>query len=104
MSDASAGRPLFIPLCAKWFEAFERGDKTEEFRPWGPRWNIGTCMPGRRVTLSCGYGKSRRLHGVIAGFRVVGPDVDPAISEVYPGLEQVAAIRITLDERAKEAG
>jgi hypothetical protein len=27
----------------------------------GARWNEKTCVPGRRVTLSCGYGTARRL-------------------------------------------
>lgn len=96
-------KPLFIPLCAKWFEAFERGDKTMEYRIWGKRWNIGTCPPGRAVTLSYGYGKARRLHGVIKRFDVVGPDADPAIAEVYPGQQQIAAITIHL-ERNIDAG
>lgn len=90
-------RPLFIPLCRKWFEQFECGEKTTEYRVWGPRWNIGTCMPGRAVTLSLGYGKARRLHGVIKAFDIVGPDADPAIAEVYPGKNQFAAIEILLD-------
>lgn len=61
---------LFIPLKTEHYEAFERGDKTEEYRPFGPRWNRATCKVGRRVTLSKGYGKRHRLHGVIVSFRV----------------------------------
>lgn len=30
-----------------------------------PRWNLNTVQPGRRATLSKGYGKSSRLNGVI---------------------------------------
>lgn len=87
---------LFIPLCRKWFEAFERGEKTTEYRVWGPRWNIRTCPPGRLVTLSLGYGKHRRLYGVVKYFDVVGPDADPAIAEVFPGKDRISAISITL--------
>jgi hypothetical protein len=94
-------KPLFIPLCAKWFEAFERGEKTTEYRVWGKRWNIGTCQPGRAVTLSYGYGKARRLHGVVKQFNVVGPNADPAISEVYPGQSLIAAITIQLERQSK---
>lgn len=63
-----AERPLFIPLKREFFEAFERGEKTEEFRLYGARWNERTCRIGRRVTLSLGYGKARRLTGQIVTF------------------------------------
>ena len=59
---------LFIPLKAEYFEAFERGEKTVEYRPYGPRWNEQTCLIGRPVILSYGYGKKRRLRGVVASF------------------------------------
>lgn len=61
-------RPLFIPLNREYFEAFERGEKTTEYRVYGPRWNERTCTIGRRVTLSLGYGKQRRLTGRVARF------------------------------------
>lgn len=61
-------KPLFIPLKRKFFEAFERGEKTTEYRLRGPRWNADTCPLGREVILSLGYGKQRRLRGVIVGF------------------------------------
>lgn len=67
-------RPLFIPLRREYFEAFERGEKTEEYRPYGPRWNERTCYPGRPVVLSLGYGKARRLTGIIRAFN---KDSDP---------------------------
>lgn len=91
-------KPLFIPLRAKYFEAFERGEKDTEYRADLRRWNARTCYPGRAVTLSYGYGNVRRLRGVIAGFEIVGPDADPAIAEVYPGKHEIAAIRIKLNE------
>lgn len=98
--ETPAQKPLFIPLKAKWYEAFERGDKDTEFRVWGPRWNIGTCMPGRAVTLAYGYGKARRLHGVITKFEVVGADADPAIAEVYPGRDRIAAITVKIERKS----
>lgn len=61
-------KPLFIPLKTEFFEAFEAGTKTHEFRPYGPRWNERTCSIGREVVLSHGYGKQRRRRGVIVGF------------------------------------
>lgn len=61
-------KPLFIPLKAEYFDAFERGEKDTEYRRRGPRWNEGTCPIGRPVILSRGYRKDRRLTGVIVGF------------------------------------
>jgi hypothetical protein len=61
-------RPLFIPLYRRYYEAFEAGTKTIEVRRYGPKWNEHTCRVGRPVTLSCGYGKHRRLPGVITAF------------------------------------
>lgn len=63
------GDALFIPLRREYFEAFESGEKTEEYRPYGPRWNERTCRIGRRVVISLGYGTLRRLTGTITGFR-----------------------------------
>ena len=65
---AIASTDLFVPLRREWFEAFEKGHKTFEYRPYGPRWNERTCAIGRRVTLSLGYGKQRRLRGTIVSF------------------------------------
>ena len=65
-----SSKPLFIPLKTEFYEAFERGDKREEFRVHGPRWNANTCWMGRDVVLSKGYGKQNRVRGVIVGFRV----------------------------------
>jgi hypothetical protein len=60
---------LFVPLRREYFEAFESGEKTEEYRPYGPRWNERTCPIGRRVVISLGYGTQRRLQGTITSFR-----------------------------------
>lgn len=68
-------KPLFIPLKAEFFDAFEAGTKDEEYRKYGPRWNEKTCPVGRKVTLSYGYGKKRRLSGEIVK---VTRDKEPA--------------------------
>jgi hypothetical protein len=67
-NEGAAKVPLFIPLRREWFEAFENGHKTFEYRPLGPRWNARTCAIGRRVVLSLGYGRQRRLRGTIVSF------------------------------------
>lgn len=64
-------KPLFIPLKKEYFEQFEAGTKKKEFRLYGPRWNEKTCIPGREVILSFGYGKQRRLQGTIKSFSKV---------------------------------
>jgi len=64
-------KPLFIPLKKQYFEEFLSGKKTTEYRRYGARWNVKTCLINRLVTLSCGYGKQRRLSGIIVGFKIV---------------------------------
>lgn len=61
-------KPLFIPLRARYFEAFRDGSKHIEYRVYGPRWNERTCRLGRPVVLSKGYGKAHRLAGRVIGF------------------------------------
>lgn len=67
-AERKTATALFIPLKREFFEAFERGNKTTEFRPYGPRWNERTCPVGRRVTLSLGYGRQRRIAGRVVRF------------------------------------
>jgi len=92
-------KPLFIPLKTKYFEAFENGSKDTEYRPYGKRWNERTCPVGRPVVLSRGYGKQRRLEGVIERFAV---DPMPMLMkdwcDVYGDdpLRQAACIQIRL--------
>lgn len=77
-------RPLFIPLKREYFEAFERGEKTEEYRKHCGPWNAQTCQVGREVVLSLGYGKSRRLRGVVASFHIENsPERLPGWIECY---------------------
>jgi len=61
--------PLFVPLRREWFNAFARGEKTEEWRRCGPRWNSKSCYPGRPVVLSLGY-RGARLSGRIVSYDV----------------------------------
>jgi hypothetical protein len=61
-------KPLFIPLKTEFYTAFAYGLKDTEYRLYGPRWNEKTCPIGRPVILSHGYGRRRRLAGVIVGF------------------------------------
>jgi len=98
---------LFIPLRREYFEAFERGEKVTEYRMHGPRWNEKTCKIGRRVTLSLGYGKQRRLTGTINDFRLhYAPEEIPGWEACYgPRTATAACIGITLDGmNAKSAG
>lgn len=91
--------PLFIPLKREYFEAFERGAKTEEYRRLGKVWNPKTCRTGRRVILSLGYGKSRRLTGIIKGHVVTTvPQRWPGWNACYPHHHGFGiAIKIALD-------
>ncbi len=86
-------KPLFIPLNRQYFEAFERGHKTTEYRLPGGRWNENTCAVGRPVTLSMGYGKARRLSGVVTGFSVHALHDSGWLifKRIYPGKPNLAA-------------
>lgn len=87
-------KPLFIPLLTGWFLKFEDGSKDTEFRPYGPRWNEGTCRVGRKATLSLGY-SGRRLDRVVTGFRVLGWHQAPlSARRIYPNADLIAAITL----------
>lgn len=64
-------KPLFIPLCAKYYDAFVDGNKDTEYRILGPRWNEKTCFQTREVVLSRGYGKQNRCTGNIKAVRIL---------------------------------
>ena len=93
-------KPLFIPLKTKHYEAFAGGNKTEELRLYGPRWNENTCKVGRQATLSKGYGKQSRLTGKIWRFKkqhgsLFGSTYQAAIKEIYGTLDvEIACISI----------
>jgi hypothetical protein len=101
-------RPLFIPLRTEFFEAFKRGEKTAEFRLYGPRWNERVCWPGRRAVLSKGYGKGERLEAVVRRLHTRQlhdfNDADRATLErVFPNLRRdnwVAVIFLELQRPA----
>jgi len=83
---------MFIPLRGKFYDEFEAGTKTTEYRPYNGRFNERTCRPGRAVVLSRGYGKSRRLRGEIVSFRVEkNPKHLPGWVECYGSVEKKAA-------------
>lgn len=63
-------KPLFIPLKTEYFRAFEIGTKRTEYRLYGPRWNEGTVLKGRSVTLSHGY-SGARISGVVKRMRIM---------------------------------
>lgn len=88
-------KPLFIPLKREHFEAFERGEKTTEYRVVGPRWNAGTCAIGRPVTLRLGY-SGRSLWRTIVAFNVIRiEEAPPVVSEIFPKAEHIAAIQVS---------
>jgi len=91
-------KPLFIPLKAEYFDAFERGEKHTEYRRRGPRWNAETCFIGRPVILSRGYGRQKRMAGFITGFAYdTAPSKLPGWLDCYgPNAGDAACIRITL--------
>ena len=95
--------PLFVPLKREHFEAFKIGEKNEEFRPLGDRWNRSTCHIGREVVLSLGYGKKTRLRGVISSFRVEMKPVKNCTGwrDIYGSSPALAAcIGITINREA----
>jgi len=93
-------KPLFIPLKTEYYLDFKDGIKTEELRLYGPRWNEGTCIVGREVVLSKGYGKKDRLQGVIWRFKrqhgtLFGQSYRESIEAVYGTLDiDIACISI----------
>lgn len=87
-------RPLFIPLKREYFEAFERGEKTAEWRPYGPRWNARTCLIGRRATLSLGYGKGRRLCKMITAFAMMPAAPGSPARKLFPRVKRFAVITL----------
>ncbi len=93
-------KPVFIPLKTEYYNKFLSGDKTEELRAYGPRWNEKTCAVGRAVTLSKGYGKHSRMSGVIWRFKkqhgaLFGSEYKESILNVFGTLDiNIACISI----------
>jgi hypothetical protein len=89
-------RPLFIALRRAHFEAFASGQKTEEWRRHGPRWNAGTCIVGRSVIVSLGWRGRRRLTGVVTSYREAMAEGDAAA--IYGMDVMCAVIGIALND------
>lgn len=87
-------RPLFVPLRKEWFEAFRRGEKTEEWRRYGPQWNERVCWIGRPVLLSLGY-RSLRLLGTIVSFRTA--PARGGAAELYGAGTKCAVFGVKID-------
>ena len=104
INDPMPETPLLIPLKTEWYEAFASGKKVDELRRYGPRWNEKTCRVGRPVTLSKGYGRAHRMHGVVRDFqrhpaRSFGEEYQAAIVDTYGTLDlDIACIGITLNK------
>jgi len=103
-------KPLFIPLNREYYEQFERGEKAFEMCKFGPRWNHGTCLAGRKATISLGYGKARRMSMVVTEVRVSKVmnlnrgDAEACLNCGMNLLDQVILIFLEKDsERAKQA-
>jgi hypothetical protein len=77
-------KPLFIPLKGEYYDQFLSGTKKKEFRIYGSRWNEKTCLIGRSVTISRGYGKKHRACGMITAFARNAP----SLSEAYEDLKK----------------
>jgi hypothetical protein len=84
--------PLFVPLRTEWFRQFESGDKTVEYRAYGPRWNERTCFVGRKVTLSHGYSGKRLSAEVVAIDILNRPNAPEAAQNIFPNAEKIIAI------------
>ncbi len=100
MSD----KPLFIPLRREYYDVFVSGQKTVEYRQYGPRWNERTCLVGRDVTISLGYGTAHRRSGVITGFEVLPMPSNAISSDQWRSIfgknsGTAACITIKLEEK-----
>ena len=91
-------KPLFIPLKTRWFREFWARTKDVEYRVYGARWHEGTCVIGRKVTISHGY-SGERMHGTVAGFARIPLSRAPhAARQFFAGATHLAAIKIAITE------
>jgi hypothetical protein len=106
-NDLIDEKPLFVPLNAEFWYAFRNGDKTDELRLFGPRWNEETCRVGRKALLSKGYGKAHRILAVVAEFhkrdaRSFGSTTQANILRLFGTLDKpIAQIKFTDFDRSK---
>ena len=84
-------KPLFIPLKRKYYERFINGQKSNEMRLDGKRWNDKTCFVGRPVVLSLGYGKYDRVKGIIRDTYTIDDCFNSDFIELY-GVGKTARI------------
>lgn len=68
-SSEDTEKPLFIPLKTEFYNMFISGEKGDELRKYGARWNEKTCRVGRPVLLSKGYGKHSRARSKVTSFK-----------------------------------
>lgn len=73
-------KPVFVALTKEAFEDFSQG-KRYEVRRAERQWNRKQLRPGRKVVLSCGYGKSARLTGKIG--RVIFGTLEEIFKRVH---------------------
>ena len=106
-TDLIDEKPLFIPLNAEFWYSFRNGEKTDELRLYGPRWNEETCRVGRKALLSKGYGKQHRIPAVVAEFhkrdaRTFGSATQANILRLFGTLDKpIAQIKFTDLDRSK---
>lgn len=93
-------KPLFIPLKSEYYWAFVNRIKDIEYRRHNKTWRAKNCRVGRRVVLSCGYGKQNRVEGVIRSFNVVHGSQISGVEKVYGTTDiELAAIGIDLTDK-----
>ena len=96
-------KPLFVPLKREYYEAFRSGQKTTEYRKYGPRWNENTGYKGRSVILSLGYGRKHRLFGdIVWAFKEADMKFHKGYQEIY-GDEPAWCMEIRLSDWGNEA-
>lgn len=83
-------KPLWVPLKAKYFDAFEAGSKTIEYRLYGAQWTEKHIYPGRPAVLGRGY-SGRRLRA-----EVIKLEVRVMSTETYGPNRRLALIHLRL--------
>lgn len=87
-------KPLFVPLQKKYFMQFVDGTKRDEYRVNGPRWNKGTCTPGRQVVIANGYGWPR-LRARIVTTTILPAQEAPLEARELFGEQELIRIHLT---------
>lgn len=88
--------PMFIPLMSQWFDAFNSGSKSIEWRVYNARWNRQSAHRGRDVVLSKGFTRTR-LSGFVVKSRKVARAAAPlAVRTIFPEARYFCAIHISV--------